>query len=27
YRNARADAVKAIWNRIDWKKVEERYAK
>ena len=27
YRNARADAVKAIWHRIDWKKVEERYAK
>ena len=25
YRNARADAVKAIWNRIDWRKVEERY--
>ncbi len=25
YRNARADAVKAIWNRIDWSKVEERY--
>jgi Fe-Mn family superoxide dismutase len=27
YRNARAEAVKAIWNRIDWKKVEERYNK
>jgi Fe-Mn family superoxide dismutase len=27
YRNARADAVKAIWNRIDWKRVEERYSK
>ena len=25
YRNARADAVKAIWNKIDWAKVEERY--
>ena len=25
YRNARADAVKAIWNKIDWRKVEERY--
>ena len=25
YRNARADAVKAIWNRIDWAKVEQRY--
>ena len=25
YRNARADAVKAIWNKIDWQKVEERY--
>lgn len=27
YRNARADAVKAIWRRINWQKVEERYAK
>ena len=25
YRNARADAVKAIWNKIDWRKIEERY--
>lgn len=25
YRNARADAVKAIWNKIDWKRVEKRY--
>ncbi len=25
YRNARADAVKAIWNRLDWAKVEKRY--
>lgn len=25
YRNARAEAVKAIWNRIDWGKVEQRY--
>ena len=25
YRNARADAVKAIWNKIDWSKIEERY--
>ena len=26
YRNARADAVKAIWNRVDWQKVEQRYS-
>ena len=25
YHNLRADAVKAIWNRIDWKTVGERY--
>ena len=25
YRNARADAVKALWNKIDWRKIEERY--
>ena len=25
YRNARADAVQALWKRIDWKKIEERY--
>ena len=25
YRNARADAVNAVWNKIDWGKVEERY--
>ena len=25
YRNARADAVKAIWNKIDWKRVEKRF--
>ena len=25
YRNLRADYVKALWNVIDWKKVEERY--
>ena len=27
YRNRRADAVAALWDRIDWKVVEERYAK
>lgn len=27
YRNRRADAVKAIWNRIDWKVVDSRYKK
>lgn len=27
YRNVRADAVKALWNRIDWKVVGERYKK
>lgn len=27
YRNRRADAVAALWNRIDWKTVGERYAK
>ena len=27
YRNARADAVKAIWNKIDWQKVEDNYSK
>ena len=26
YRNARADAVRAIWNRVDWQKVEQRYS-
>ncbi len=25
YRNARADSVKALWKRIDWKTVGERY--
>lgn len=25
YRNARADAVKALWNRVDWAQVESRY--
>jgi Fe-Mn family superoxide dismutase len=25
YRNARADSVKAFWNILDWKTVEERY--
>lgn len=25
YRNVRADAIKAIWNRIDWAVVEKRY--
>lgn len=25
YRNARADAVQALWERIDWSKAEERY--
>ncbi len=25
YRNRRADAVKALWERIDWRVVEERY--
>ncbi len=25
YRNRRADAVAALWDNIDWKKVEERY--
>lgn len=27
YRNRRADAVAALWDRIDWKAVGERYAK
>lgn len=27
YRNRRADAVAALWDNIDWKKVGERYAK
>ena len=27
YRNRRADAVAALWDRIDWKVAEERYAK
>ena len=27
YRNARADSVKALWNRVDWKKIDERYDK
>ena len=27
YRNRRADAVAALWDRIDWKTVGERYAK
>lgn len=27
YRNRRADAVAALWDRIDWKTVDERYAK
>lgn len=27
YRNRRADAVKATWNIIDWKIVEDRYSK
>ena len=26
FRNARADGVKALWNVLDWRKVEERYA-
>ncbi len=25
YRNARVDAVKALWNKVDWAKVEQRY--
>ena len=25
FRNARADGVKALWNVLDWRKVEERY--
>ena len=25
YRNSRADALKAIWNRIDWKVIDQRY--
>ena len=25
YRNARADAVTALWNKIDWHKIEQRY--
>ncbi|MDE5852403.1 MAG: Fe-Mn family superoxide dismutase, partial [Alistipes sp.] len=25
YRNRRADAVVALWDNIDWKKVETRY--
>ena len=25
YRNRRADSIKATWNVIDWKKVEERF--
>lgn len=27
YRNRRADAVAALWDRIDWKVVEQRYGK
>ena len=27
YRNVRAEAIKAIWNRIDWKVVGQRYKK
>lgn len=27
WRNLRADAVKAIWNRVDWKVIGERYGK
>lgn len=27
YRNRRADAVAALWDRVDWKKVGERYAR
>ena len=27
YRNRRADAVSALWNVIDWRVVEDRYAK
>ena len=27
YRNRRADAVAALWDRVDWKTVGERYAK
>lgn len=27
YRNRRADSVTALWDRIDWKTVEERYAR
>lgn len=27
YRNRRADAVKAIWNRIDWKVIGQRFGK
>lgn len=27
YRNRRADSVTALWERIDWKRVEERYAR
>ena len=27
YRNRRADAVGALWNVIDWRVVEDRYAK
>lgn len=25
YRNSRADAVTALWNKIDWHKIEQRY--
>lgn len=27
YRNRRADSVAALWDRIDWKRVEERFAR
>ena len=27
YRNRRADAVKALWERIDWRTVGERYGR
>ncbi|MFQ7056153.1 MAG: Fe-Mn family superoxide dismutase, partial [Alistipes sp.] len=27
YRNRRADAVAALWDRIDWKVVADRYEK
>lgn len=25
YRNARVDSVKALWDRVDWRVVEERF--